>query len=74
MVQEIHLDPPRYTGLASRAATGNFRTLRGTRVTLHVRVSKPLSSAALETDTTDGERSIPLRLDADRRGCSLSQR
>ncbi len=71
VVQEIHLDPPRYTGLAPRAAAGNFRTLRGTRVTLHVRVSKPLSSATLETDTTESERSIPLRLDADRRGCSL---
>ncbi|MHB8970531.1 MAG: hypothetical protein ACYC3X_10385 [Pirellulaceae bacterium] len=72
LVQEIHLAPPSYTGLASHAATGNFRTLRGTRVTLHVRVSKPLSSALLETNTTESERLIPLRLDADRRGCSLS--
>ncbi|MHB8862676.1 MAG: coiled-coil domain-containing protein [Pirellulaceae bacterium] len=72
-LQEIYLEPPGYTGLASRSATGNFRTLRGTRVTLHVRVSKPLSRATLETETSDNERSIPLRLDPDRRGCSLTR-
>ena len=39
---------------------------------LHVRVSKRLTSAALETDTTAGEQLIPLQLDADRLGCTLS--
>jgi hypothetical protein len=72
LVQEMLLAPPGYTGLAARPATGNFRTLRGTRVALHVRVSKRLTSAALETDTTAGEQLIPLRLDPDRLGCALS--
>lgn len=70
--QEIHLVPPAYTGLAARTATGSFRALQGTRVALHVRVSKRLAAAALDTDTTSGPQRIPLRLDGDRRGCTLS--
>ena len=69
--QELRLEPPAYTRLAARAATGNFRTLRHTRVTLHVRVNKPLSRAALVTDTIDGEAAIPLHVDKDRLGCEL---
>ena len=71
VTQELMLAPPAYTGLAARPASGGFRTLRGTRVTLHVRVDKRLTSAALETDTTAGQPSIPLTLDADRLGCTL---
>ena len=74
LTQEMLLAPPGYTGLAARPATGSFRTLRGTRVALHIRVSKRLTSAALETDTTVGEQLIPLQLDSDHRGCTLSQR
>ncbi len=71
VTQELLLVPPAYTGLAARPATDGFRTLRGTRVTLHIRVDKRLTSSTLETDTVAGERTIPLRLDADRMGCRL---
>jgi len=70
--QELLLMPPDYSGLAARPATGSFRALRGTRVALHVRVSKRLKSAALETDTTSDQQSIRLKLDADRLGCTLA--
>ena len=69
--QELRLEPPAYTGLAARTATGNFRTFRHTRATLHVRVNKRLSRAALVTDTIEGETSIPLHVDNDRLGCAL---
>lgn len=72
VAHDMMLTPPAYSGLAARPATGGFRTLRGTRVALHLRVDKPLSSAALETDTTSGPQTIPLQLDADRLGCRLA--
>ncbi len=70
--REVELHPPAYAGLATRRVDGSFQALIGTRATVRVRTSKPLSAAWLETDTMHDAATVELQLDDDRRGFALN--
>ena len=72
VLHEIELIPPSYTEQPPYTSDGAIRALIGSRAAVRVRVDKRLSDAMLFTDTMSDGQGVPLRLDADQKGFTLS--
>lgn len=67
----ISLHPPEYTGYSPHESSRNIRAIAGTAVSISGTSTKPLAAARIAVETADGERDIPLEIDADRRSFKL---
>lgn len=69
----VRLVPPAYTRWPAESVPGkHIRTLAGTTIELHGRITRPASAVVLHVDSADGTTRLPLQLEPD--GLAFSTR